>query len=199
MGPRLTELPPDYNTQLPPPHPLRSNMHSRATANPSTSPQMGIPPRMYTPEEPLILGAGHARSPVLDAAVPQQPQQPLQPQTPKAWSPESSVYSGMTPRIHPIIGISSGHMLGPAVSGNPRIISAGRRLSAASGPFTHALPGLASALASNNSNSSSSAGHNIVRPGSSAKHTTDAASDDMQIKDSVRQRVNRVIRTVNES
>ncbi|KAJ2228081.1 ERMES complex subunit mmm1 [Coemansia sp. RSA 485] len=189
MAPRLTELPPDYNTQLPPPHPLRSNLHSRATANPSSSPQMGIPPRMYTPDEPLAPGAGHARSPVLGAAVIQQPQ------TPKAWSPESSVYSGITPQIRPIIGISSGHLLGPTIGGHPRIISVGTRLSAAGSSFPQAPAGLASALAYNGGSSAS----HILRPGSSIKQPADAASDDLQIKDSVRQRVNRVIRTVNES
>ncbi|KAJ1847271.1 ERMES complex subunit mmm1 [Coemansia sp. RSA 2706] len=52
-GPPVAELPPDYNTQLPPPHPLRSAANSRATAvgNPSASPMLGHPPRMFTPEE----------------------------------------------------------------------------------------------------------------------------------------------------
>ncbi|KAJ2397407.1 ERMES complex subunit mmm1 [Coemansia sp. RSA 2603] len=173
LPPRLAELPPDYNTQLPPPHPLRSTQHSRAAAVTTTSPQMGMPPRMYTPEEPqpMIL----------------QPQPP-RPMSQRAWSPELSAYGAVSPQMRPVFGLSSATLLGPSAYGPGQFIGVGRRLSSSLGVNGSGMVvGTASTHA--------------MRPGSSARHAamTDTDNDDMQVKDSVRQRVSRVIRTVNES
>ncbi|KAJ1891987.1 hypothetical protein LPJ66_006613, partial [Kickxella alabastrina] len=196
IGPMVAELPPNYNTQLPPPHPmLRSNLQSRATANSNTSPTMGIPPRMYTPEEPTLMGNPILR-PSVGAQMPLT--QPQQPGFQRAWSPSlSSGYGGLSPQMRPIVGISSSALLGPSMMTNSRIISARPRLGGNNGPFLH-TPGLASALASGGSGAGSTVGSHIMHPSSSSRQT-DADTDDMQVKDSVRQRVNRVIRTVNES
>ncbi|KAJ1820581.1 ERMES complex subunit mmm1 [Coemansia sp. RSA 2675] len=181
----VAELPPDYNTQLPPPHPLRSTANSRAAVavpNASMSPLLGImplqpqPPRMFTPDEHMSTSTSSLRSPVV------RPQQPLQ----RSWSPESSIFA-MSPQMRPIVGLSSSSVLGPNMAGS-RIFSAGHRLTPGgmASPLTH-TPGLASAFAGN--------GHGT----SSAGRRSGTETDDLQVKDSVRQRVNRVIRTVNES
>ncbi|KAJ2067859.1 ERMES complex subunit mmm1 [Coemansia sp. RSA 2337] len=183
----VAELPPDYNTQLPPPHPLRSTANSRATAavsNTNMSPSMGImplpphPPRMFTPEEHMSTSTHSLRSPVVR---PQQPQ-PLH----RSWSPESSIFA-MSPQMRPIVGLSSSSVLGPNMVGS-RIFAAGNRLTPGglSSPLAH-TPSLASAFAAN--------GHST----SSASRQNGSETDDLQVKDSVRQRVNRMIRTVNES
>ncbi|KAJ2867980.1 ERMES complex subunit mmm1 [Coemansia aciculifera] len=183
----VAELPPDYNTQLPPPHPLRSTANPRATvavSNNNVSPSMGImplpphPPRMFTPEEHMSTSTHSLRSPIVR---PQQPQ-PLH----RSWSPESSIFA-MSPQMRPIVGLSSSSVLGPNMAGS-RIFSAGHRLTPGghSSPLTH-TPSLASAFIANG------------RSTSSASRQNGSETDDLQVKDSVRQRVNRMIRTVNES
>ncbi|KAJ1739345.1 ERMES complex subunit mmm1 [Coemansia sp. RSA 1086] len=154
IGPIVAELPPDYNTQLPPPHPLRSNTNSRATA---ASPLLGHPPRMFTPEEPAA--TNRHQSGGMAPPLQQQQQQ-------HARSPEPSLFS-MSPRLQPIVGISSGSTLGPSFA-NSRISSSGGR-------------------------------HASLHTQPAADKQQPDTSDDMQVKDSVRQRLNRVIRTVNES
>ncbi|KAJ2747666.1 ERMES complex subunit mmm1 [Coemansia sp. BCRC 34301] len=177
------ELPPDYNTQLPPPHPLRSAANSCAAAavpNTSASPLMGVMPlpplpRMYTPEEHMSTSAHSLRSPV------------ARPQLQRSWSPESSSIFGTSPQMRPIVGLSSASVLGPNMAGS-RIFGPGQRL--APGGFSSSLthtPSLASAFATG--------GHRTSSP--SRLNASD--TDDLQVKDSVRQRVNRMIRTVNES
>ncbi|KAJ2813105.1 ERMES complex subunit mmm1 [Coemansia furcata] len=183
----VAELPPDYNTQLPPPHPLRSTANSRAAVavpNTNLSPPMGLvalppqPPRMFTPEEHMSTSTHSLRSPVVR---PQQPQ-PLQ----RSWSPESSIFA-MSPQMRPIVGLSSSSVLGPNMVGS-RIFATGHRLASGglSSPLMH-TPSLTSAFVANG------------RSASSASRQNGSETDDLQVKDSVRQRVNRMIRTVNES
>ncbi|KAJ2584776.1 ERMES complex subunit mmm1 [Coemansia sp. RSA 1836] len=184
----VAELPPDYNTQLPPPHPLRSTANSRAAVavpNAGVSPSMGVmplqvplppppPPRMFTPEEHMSTSTHSLRSPV------------VRPQLQRSWSPESSIF-GMSPQMRPIVGLSSASVLGPNMAGS-RIFGPGQRL--APGGFSTSLahtPSLTSALGAG--------GHSSSSP--SRQNASD--TDDLQVKDSVRQRVNRMIRTVNES
>ncbi|KAJ1724822.1 ERMES complex subunit mmm1 [Coemansia erecta] len=200
LPPRLAELPPDYNTQLPPPHPLRSTQHSRAAVGGnSASPQMGMPPRMYTPEEPVLL---QPQSQSL------QPQPQPRPMSQRAWSPELSAYGAGSPQIRPVIGLSSATLLGPMTYGPGQFIGAGqfvgagRRLSSNLGAVPAGGSGmLVGSAATATTTAAGAAGAHAMRPGSSARHATtaDADADDMQVKDSVRQRVSRVIRTVNES
>ncbi|KAJ2786203.1 ERMES complex subunit mmm1 [Coemansia javaensis] len=161
IGSLVAALPPDYNTQLPPPHPLRSAAASRAAAPglnaSSNSPLLGQPQRMPAPDEP----AGYPAS----ARTGGIPQQGLRP-----WSPDPSLHSA-SPLLRPIVGVSSASALGSGPVG-PRFLGA-------PAPGSSALPGrVASSL--------------VAR-------RDDSDRDDIQVKDSVRQRVNRVIKTVNES
>ncbi|KAJ2722966.1 ERMES complex subunit mmm1 [Coemansia sp. Benny D115] len=199
LGPIAAELPPDYNTQLPPPHPLRSNVHSRAaatasamaTGNINTSPTMGVPARMYTPEEPMQMSGSSMRSSMGIPPIPQQPQQSMMQ---RGWSPDSSVYGGgISPQIRPIVGMSSSTMLGPSIFPASRIITAGSRSVGNYAPYLQP-PGLNSVLMG----TSNAPGRLDSRMSVPARQQ-DIDTDDMQVKDSVRQRVNRVIRTVNES
>ncbi|KAJ1776997.1 ERMES complex subunit mmm1 [Coemansia sp. RSA 562] len=161
-GPPVAELPPNYNTQLPPPHPLRSTANSRAaaTGNLSVSPMMGHPPRMFTPDEPITPTSRSTH--VVSSLLP--PQRP--------WSPQSPLFS-VSPRLRPIIGVTAASTLGPNFA-NSRVSSTGPYLA---GSYVQSP----------------------VLPEHGQPASKVDSSDELQVKDSVRQRVNRVIKTVNES
>ncbi|KAJ2089823.1 ERMES complex subunit mmm1 [Coemansia sp. RSA 986] len=214
--PFVAELPPDYNTQLPPPHHLRSSTNSRATVTGakaatqghvhSSSPLLNVPARMYTPEEQARFGL-HPSRPVPNNSQQQQ----------RTLSPEP-VINTSSPQLRPIIGLSSGTSFGPVVT-NPRIISAsGARMAGMHGsPFLHSPSGLVASLSGspayasaqgNNAATgtvpaaafaSASGSSGGVTGSASNRHNDLDSDDDLKVKDSVRQRVNRVIRTVNES
>ncbi|KAJ2674215.1 ERMES complex subunit mmm1 [Coemansia spiralis] len=214
--PLVAELPPDYNTQLPPPHHLRSSAHSRAaagsaanaptaTANINASPLMGMPPRMYTPEDPILLGMHPIRP--TTSNIQHNSQHQHQHQQQRAWSPEFGL-STASPQMRPIIGLSSGAGFGPIMA-NPRIISAsGSRIAGTHGStLFYPPPGLAasfidsqnipSATTTGNTATTSNAGYSA--PIAVLNKQSEPDSDELQVKDSVRQRVNRVLKTVNES
>ncbi|KAJ1733305.1 ERMES complex subunit mmm1 [Coemansia biformis] len=175
IGPLVAELPPDYNTQLPPPHPLRITPTSRAAVpNTSTSPPTRHPPRVVIPDEPLA-ASGHTPRTAVSSSL--QQQQYLRP-----WSPDSMLYPA-SPHLRPIVGMSSASALGPTVAGS-RILNAGPRLPGGHSALLHPF-GLA------------------LAPGSQATQPPAAPAgadhDDLQVKDSVRQRVSRAIKTVNEA
>ncbi|KAJ2008671.1 ERMES complex subunit mmm1 [Coemansia thaxteri] len=182
----VPELPPDYNTQLPPPHPLRSAANSRAAMtapNFNVSPTLGVvplhqlppPPRMYTPEEHMSASTHLPRSPMA------QPQQLL-----RSWSPEPSIFA-MSPQMRPIVGLSTGSMLGPSMTSGPRMFGVGQRLAPGGySSLTH-TPSMAASFISGGQGASRSTRQN------------GSDTDDLQVKDSVRQRVNRVIQSVNEA
>ncbi|KAJ1800906.1 ERMES complex subunit mmm1 [Coemansia sp. RSA 2399] len=208
-APFVAELPPDYNTQLPPPHHIRSSANSRATVSGaktsaqghvhSASPLLSVPARMYTPEEPLRFGSHPAR-PALSISQQHQP----------TFSPEPVA----SPQLRPIIGLSSGASFGPVIA-NPRIISAaGARIAGMHGsPFLHSPSGLAASLSGSPIYSSAPGGgggnaaaatvatgtEGIAAGAASNSYNDPDPGDDLKVKDSVRQRVNRVLRTVNES
>ncbi|KAJ2800900.1 ERMES complex subunit mmm1 [Coemansia guatemalensis] len=175
-GPPVADLPPDYNTQLPPPHPLRSTANSRATAaNASTSPLLGQPPRMYTPDEPTTPpGRPTSNS---NSKQPSQ-QQPLQ----RSWSPETQ-HRLASPRLQPVIGLSSAAAFGPVI-GSARLPSVGPRFAGSRSAFSQSP--LLSAAAGD-------------QPSPSSANQEYLDDDDLRLKDSVRQRVNRVIKSVNEA
>ncbi|KAJ2855405.1 ERMES complex subunit mmm1 [Coemansia erecta] len=209
-APFVAELPPDYNTQLPPPHHLRGSANSRAMVTGaktsaqghvhSASPLLSVPARMYPPEEPARFGAHPAR-PVLNNSQQHQP----------TFSSDPVV----SPQLRPIIGLSSGASFGPVVA-NPRIISAaGARIAGMHGsPFLHSPSGLVASLSGspiyasaqgggtsgvNAATSAATGAGDIAAGAASNSHNDSDPGDDLKVKDSVRQRVNRVLRTVNES
>ncbi|PIA16574.1 hypothetical protein COEREDRAFT_81226 [Coemansia reversa NRRL 1564] len=175
-GPPVADLPPDYNTQLPPPHPLRSTDNScAAAANTSVSPLLGQPPRMYTPEGPTTPPGRF-----ISNSIPMQPLQQHLLQRP--WSPESQLRIA-SPRLQPVVDISSASAFGPAIA-SARLPSVGPRFANGRSAFSQ------SPLMSTASRDQSS-------PSSTNQEYTD--DDNLRLKDSVRQRVNRVIKSVNEA
>ncbi|KAJ2077041.1 ERMES complex subunit mmm1 [Coemansia sp. RSA 988] len=176
IGPPAAVLPPDYNTQLPPPHPLRSTVNSRATAaNASVSPLLGQPPRMYTPDEPTT-PSGRSKS----NSISKQPsqQQLLQ----RSWSPETQ-HLVASPHLQPVVGLSSASAFGPII-GSTRLPSVGPRFAGNRSTFSQS-PLLSAA--------------NGDQPSPSSANQEYTNDDDLRLKDSVRQRVNRVIKSVNEA
>ncbi|KAJ2704514.1 ERMES complex subunit mmm1, partial [Coemansia spiralis] len=171
IGPLVAELPPDYNTQLPPPHPLRSTVASRAAAPSSiASPPAGHLPHMFASDDP----AGHAARPVVGGSTQQQFMRP--------WSPDSQLHPA-SPLLRPLVGISSASPLGAALAGS-RMPNVGPRFPGSYDIPLHS-PGLAPASGT---------------PSTLAPARLDATSHgDLHAKDSVRQRVGRVIRTANEA
>ncbi|KAJ2520779.1 ERMES complex subunit mmm1 [Coemansia sp. RSA 1939] len=232
VAPFVAELPPDYNTQLPPPHHLRGSTNSRAAANGAkptaqgsihnASPIMNVPARLYTPDE-SARAASHP--PFLASGANQQQHQHQQ----HGRSSELS-FNTASPQLRPVVGLSSGTSFGPLIA-NPCIISAtgGRIAGMYNSPlFTSpSMPGalfpgnpmyppppannVAAAVALPVSASNLASGTGIKNTGSvsgaaptlSNRHSiidsAESDNDELKVKDSVRQRVNRVLRTVNES